>query len=162
MRTKDVPSFPQPQLKAMPDSPPLPSCKAAPAEPSVTPQTHKQQRLYTHTCIIPMNSIYRVTEQGDRTWRIKNSKWGTVVITRCKLVMIRDRHVQSFVNKGANRPPEPCPGLCRTTKALSLLSLARAKGKGGQWAVLDCGEPVLGVGQAAALPDGREGGLGPL
>ena len=79
------------------------------------------------------------------------------MITRCKLVMIRDRQVQSFVNKGANRPPEPCPGLCRTTKALSLLSLARAKGKGGQWAV-----PVLGVGQAAALPDGREGGLGPL
>jgi len=78
-----------------------------------------------------MNSIYRVTEQGDRTWGINNSKWGTVVLTRCKFVMIGDRHRQSFVNKGAERLAEPCPGLCHAAGAGGSLSSAGAQGEGG-------------------------------
>lgn len=61
----------QPQLKAMPNPPQLQGHRG---EPSVTPQIHKQQQLYKHIHIILLNIIYRVTEQGHRTWRINNSK----------------------------------------------------------------------------------------
>lgn len=62
-------------------------------------RTHKQQRLYIQICIILINSIY-----SYRVWRqnlgINNSRWGAVVITRCKLVMIEGR-----AKKGANYQP---------------------------------------------------------
>lgn len=69
---------------------------------------------------------------------------------------------RALLTKVQTGPPTPCPGLCCTTKALGLLSSAGAKGEEQQQAALDGAEQVLGVGQAAPLPHGREGGLVPL